>query len=90
MAEADRAFAALSTLLGDDNWFFGMEEPGLFDASVFAYTYLLLDGMVWEESILEEKLRKYGNLIEHKDRISRRFYMSNTKVQTSQKKNWRG
>ncbi|MCJ1389856.1 hypothetical protein MMC18_002713 [Xylographa bjoerkii] len=80
IAEADGAFAALSTLLGDNDWFFGVEEPGLFDASVFAYTYLLLDGMKWEEGTLEKKLREYGNLVEHKDRIARKFYRSDARA----------
>ncbi|MCJ1419323.1 hypothetical protein MMC32_005677 [Xylographa parallela] len=80
IAEADGAFAALSTLLGDDDWFFRADEPGLFDASVFAYTYLLLDGMKWEEDTLEKKLRAYENLVEHKDRIALRFYRSDAKA----------
>ncbi|MCJ1432771.1 hypothetical protein MMC27_002128 [Xylographa pallens] len=80
LAEADGAFAALSTLLGDDDWFFRAEEPGLFDASVFAYTYLLLDGMKWEEDTLEKKLRAYENLVEHKDRIALRFYRSDVRA----------
>ena len=76
IAEADGAFAALSTLLGNDDWFFRVKDPGLFDASVFAYTYLLLDGMKWEEDRLQKKLRAYENLVEHKDRIALRFYKS--------------
>ncbi|MCJ1398119.1 hypothetical protein MMC11_001316 [Xylographa trunciseda] len=80
IAEADEAFQALSILLRDDDWFFAAEEPGLFDASVFAYTYLLLDGMKWEEGILKEKLQEYGNLVEHKDRIARRFYGSDAQA----------
>ena len=41
--EAQQAFSALSTLLGDDGWFYGQEKPGWFDACVFAYTFLILD-----------------------------------------------
>jgi len=33
--ESDRAFEALSDLLGEDEYFFGEMKPGLFDASVF-------------------------------------------------------
>ncbi|MCJ1281437.1 hypothetical protein MMC26_000756 [Xylographa opegraphella] len=80
ISEADEAFGALSTILGNDDWFFRSKEPGLFDASVFAYTYLLLDGMKWEEGTLEKMLRVYGNLVEHKDRIALRFYKSDFRV----------
>ncbi|KZF23605.1 hypothetical protein L228DRAFT_246412 [Xylona heveae TC161] len=42
-SEAENAFDALEKLLGDeDEWFFGQAQPGMFDASVFAYTALLL------------------------------------------------
>ena len=73
-ADADGALAALSTLLGEDEWFFGADEPGLFDASVFAYTYLIMDGLEWRDRELAEKLSRYGDLVGHKDRIASRFY----------------
>ncbi|KAL8907670.1 MAG: hypothetical protein Q9171_005763 [Xanthocarpia ochracea] len=77
--ESDNAFAALSELLGDDAWFFGEAEPGLFDAGVFAYTHLLCDkDMGWKED--EERLGrdlregKCKNLVEHEKRIFEKCY----------------
>ncbi|QIW96489.1 hypothetical protein AMS68_002007 [Peltaster fructicola] len=50
LREADEAFSALSTLLGDKRWFFE-DEISLFDAGVFAYTHLLLDdALQWKEN----------------------------------------
>ena len=44
--------------------------PGLFDASVFAYTHLLLDeNLDWKDKRLTESLEQYGNLVEHQRRI---------------------
>ncbi|KAI0885824.1 uncharacterized protein GGS22DRAFT_134896 [Annulohypoxylon maeteangense] len=64
------AFEALSVLLGDDDWFFGMVRPGLFDAKVFSYTHLLLDErLVWEDWTLTEILMEFPNLVAHRDRI---------------------
>ncbi|KAK5746826.1 phosphatidylserine decarboxylase [Elasticomyces elasticus] len=42
MRDAEEAFAALAELLGGREWFFGVEKPGLFDASVHAYLELLI------------------------------------------------
>ena len=59
--EAVKAFDALSTLLGQDDWFFGQERPSLFDASVFAYTHLILSpSMKWRENKLAQHLKEYG------------------------------
>ncbi|KAK4998127.1 phosphatidylserine decarboxylase [Elasticomyces elasticus] len=75
LAGASDAFSSLSTLLGEDYWFYGAEKPGLFDASVFAYTHLLLDeSMGWRDDTLGEILRNYGNLVEHRNRISKKYY----------------
>ena len=65
------ALSALSTLLGSSRWFLAAEErPGLFDASVFAYTHLLLDDeMGWRSNELGDVLRSLPNLVEHRDRI---------------------
>ena len=69
-SDAQRAFAALSTLLGDSDNFFGADKPSLFDASVFAYTHLLLDeGMEWKEDRMSRGLKKYFNLVQHRERI---------------------
>lgn len=72
--ESHNAFAALSELLGDDQWFFGEAHPGLMDASVFAYTHLLLDtAMGWDEEKerMGMELREGGwrNLVEHRRRV---------------------
>lgn len=73
--EASRAFEALSTLLGDDEHFFGRGTPGLFDASVFAYTYLLLDDSLgWEQNTLAIHLKAHDNLVQHQRRLAERFF----------------
>jgi len=75
LKEAGEAFAALETLLGEEDWFFGSKVPGLFDASVFAYTHLLLDeGMGWRFNSLAEKLAGFHNLVGHRNRILERYY----------------
>lgn len=67
---ADKAFEALSTLLAEDEYFFGHERPGLFDASVFAYTHLLTtDQMKWGNTAMQDSLTKYGNLVDHQRRL---------------------
>ncbi|KAL8673965.1 MAG: hypothetical protein Q9168_001608 [Polycauliona sp. 1 TL-2023] len=77
--ESDNAFSALSELLGDDAWFFGEAEPGLFDAAVFAYTHLLCDekmGWKTDEERLGKSLREgtWKNLVEHERRIFVKCY----------------
>ena len=73
--EAEKAFEALSELLGDDEYFFSQGQPGLFDASVFAYTHLLLDeGMGWSETRMQEGLLKYGNLVEHRHQLLEKYF----------------
>ena len=68
--DAHNAFAALSTLLGEGDFFFGAGKPSLFDASVFSYTHLLLDeGMGWKEDRMIRGLEKYHNLVQHRERI---------------------
>lgn len=74
-SEADKAFEALSILLGADSWFFGGNKPSLFDASVFAYTQLLLDdNMGWKEKKLCTALRRRDNLVQHRERLRARYY----------------
>ncbi|KAJ2901250.1 hypothetical protein MKZ38_002114 [Zalerion maritima] len=90
-AAADEAFEALSTVLGEDDWFFGSEKgtdtkaggegatekevdprskPSLFDAAVFSYTHLLLDGdMAWQDRRLAELAAQSPALVRHRDRI---------------------
>ena len=73
--DASEALSALSTLLGEDQWFFGSERAALFDASVFAYTHLLLeDGLEWKDNQLREQIEKYGNLVQHRRRILELYY----------------
>lgn len=74
-AEAEDAFRALSALLKDDAWFGGAEQPGLMDASVFAYTHLLLDDKLgWEDGRLNEGVRECANLVRHRARILERYF----------------
>ena len=70
--QAEEAFAALEMLLSDDDWFFGASGPGLFDASVFAYTHLLLDdnlGKGWLDTRLRNALMSRKRLIKHRNRV---------------------
>lgn len=70
LADAREAFEALAVLLKEDEWFFGASGPGLFDASVFAYTHLLLDQrMGWKRNDLAEVLMGYENLVRHRERV---------------------
>ncbi|KAJ5082445.1 hypothetical protein N7532_011488 [Penicillium argentinense] len=72
--DAVNAFEALSSLLGDDDHFFGRPNPGLFDASVFAYTHLILDeGMGWKQNRLAPLLREHQNLVQHREKLLRFF-----------------
>ncbi|KAI9870954.1 MAG: hypothetical protein M1830_003590 [Pleopsidium flavum] len=74
-SEADNAFDALSTILGENTFFFNNENPGLFDASVFAYTHLFLDeGMGWKETKLIKGLKKHKNLIQHRQKIYKTYF----------------
>ena len=73
--ESDKAFEALSELLGEDEYFFSTAEPGLFDASVFAYTNILLDeGPEWQDRRMREGLRKCQNLVAHRRRILKTYF----------------
>ncbi|EOA87172.1 uncharacterized protein SETTUDRAFT_88017 [Exserohilum turcica Et28A] len=75
--QAAEAFAALETLLGNDDWFFGAQRPGLFDASVFAYTHLLLDdglGKGWVDTRLREALMARKRLVMHRERILTQYF----------------
>ena len=70
-----KAFTALSTLLGEDEWFFGAQEPGLMDAAVFSYTGLILDeGFGWGEWGLWNAVDERGNLKGHRERVLRGWY----------------
>lgn len=75
--QAEEAFTALDSLLGDDAWFFGTENPGLFDASVFSYTHLLLDdklGKGWLDTRLRDTLMSRQRLVAHRNRILEKYF----------------
>ncbi|KAL2827637.1 hypothetical protein BDW59DRAFT_144103 [Aspergillus cavernicola] len=73
-AEAAEAFEALSTLLGDKVHFFDRPNPGLFDASVFAFTHLILDqNMGWKYNRLGQLLSQHENLVQHRERLLKFF-----------------
>ncbi|KAF2126615.1 hypothetical protein P153DRAFT_297698 [Dothidotthia symphoricarpi CBS 119687] len=77
--QAEEAFAALETLLGDNRWFFGASGPGLFDASVFAYTHLLLDaklGKGWVDTRLRDALISRKHLVRHRNRVLAKYFSS--------------
>ncbi|KAH6891339.1 hypothetical protein B0T10DRAFT_309798 [Thelonectria olida] len=76
-ADAATALQALCTLLADDDWFFGASGPGLFDADVFSYTYLILDdGLAWQDPALAECLTGLHNLKRHRERLYERCWGS--------------
>jgi metaxin len=75
--QAEEAFAALEMALGSDEWFFGARRPGLFDASVFAYTHLLLDeelGRGWVDTTMCDAVRARKNLVRHRERILAEYF----------------
>lgn len=79
MHDAQEAFEALSTLLSDDLWFFyastADDGAGLFDASVFAYTHLILDERLeWGYNPLANTLRRFENLVKHRARVLDMYY----------------
>lgn len=93
--EARGAFAALAACLEEtateSGWFFGTEAPGVFDAAVFAYTYLILldpaaspadvDGaseVGWGGSTLANIVREFPALVRHRDRVYERCWGGST------------
>jgi len=75
MRDAAKAFAAFSELLGEDEWFFGQRQPSMLDASIFAYTHLILDeDLQWGENELGRQLSQHHNLVAHRDRIMNQFF----------------
>ncbi|KAI0505959.1 hypothetical protein F5B22DRAFT_489341 [Xylaria bambusicola] len=72
---AREAFRALNALLADEEWFFGSRTPGLFDATVFSYTYLILhDELPWENQRLKDILSEFPRLVNHRNRIFQRCW----------------
>ena len=73
--QAEQAFHSLSTLLGADKFFFGQTTPGLFDASLFAYTQIILDDSLnFSNPTLKKALQDQANLVQHRDRLIRGFF----------------
>ena len=88
---AESAFEALETALGEADWFFGREQPGMLDAAVFGYTCLLSDRRLgeeadgnWSEDETSQRLRavlhRFKHLGDHQARIFDRYFsMDKTK-----------
>ncbi|KAF2765435.1 hypothetical protein EJ03DRAFT_377826 [Teratosphaeria nubilosa] len=75
LRDAEDAFDALGSLLGNDEWLFGQAKPGLADASLFAYTQLILDdGLGWQQNKLADLVRRHGNLVRHQQRIEQVYF----------------
>lgn len=72
--EAEEALEALAGVLAESGtgWFFGAEGPGVFDCSVFAYTYLMVEFMGGEDG-LGGLVKRAGSgcLDGHRERVSR-------------------
>ncbi|EXJ93272.1 hypothetical protein A1O1_01664 [Capronia coronata CBS 617.96] len=72
---AEEALQSLSILLGDENFYFGQTTPGLFDASLFAYTQIILDEKLdWKQPALKLALQTHKNLVQHRARLMRGFF----------------
>ena len=75
MRDAEEAYEALAALIGSDDWFFESQKPGILDASVFAYSHLILDvNMAWKDNWLKRTLEKYQNLVNHQERIAEMYF----------------
>ncbi|POR36987.1 Uncharacterized protein TPAR_02812, partial [Tolypocladium paradoxum] len=75
LADAADAFRSLAALLAEHEWFFAAHAPGMFDAEVFAYTYLILDeGMGWRDDALRTCLAGFPNLVRHSARLYERCW----------------
>ncbi|KAG4303790.1 hypothetical protein PORY_002815 [Pneumocystis oryctolagi] len=67
-ADAYHALSALSTRLGQDEWFFGAKSPTFIDATLFSYTYLVLSIQLPNNTLMNS-LKKYTNLVNHATRL---------------------
>ncbi|KAK5632084.1 hypothetical protein RRF57_007798 [Xylaria bambusicola] len=77
--EAREAFRALNTVLADEEWFFGSRTPGLFDATVFSYTHLILhDELPWGNRRMNDILSEFPRLVNHRNRIFQRCWLAST------------
>ncbi len=78
-ADADAAWAALSALLGNDDYF--ASPPGLLDAAVFSYTHLILSlPLDFSARDIRISLSQYKNLIAHHERIDQLRSQSNIEL----------
>lgn len=78
-SEYRSALEALETLLGDDEWFFGGEEPGALDAEVFAYAWLVGHPTLgWGDAELGRMLGEFANLSKHRLRVYERCWGEKT------------
>lgn len=75
--QADAAFTALSTLLGKEDYFSKVKSPGLFDASLVAYTHLIFnfgDESIrnwpkWNDQRLWTIFSRHETLVMHRERV---------------------
>jgi metaxin len=75
--EAEEALSALESVLGGNKWFFEAKLPGLFDASVFAYTHLLMDetlGNGWVDMRLCSLVKQRKSLVAHRNRVLTTYF----------------
>lgn len=69
------ALETLSEVLGQDDWFFGADEPGMLDAELFSYTYLILDdAMQWKDLVLADGVLQFENIVRHRERLYARCW----------------
>ncbi|MCJ1339225.1 hypothetical protein MMC09_004514 [Bachmanniomyces sp. S44760] len=78
-SEAEKAFQALSTVLGEREWFSDAQDgPGELDAGVFAYVNVLLEeegmGGGWVDGRMQRGLRGLRNLVGFRRRVYKRYY----------------
>jgi hypothetical protein len=81
-SEAEDAFAALSTLLRNDTYFFGeryhpqgvteSSRPGLLDAGVFAYVWTVFANL--GQSDIAKIINKHENIVDHANRLNLLVY----------------
>lgn len=84
--DAEEAFESLDDLLEGHQWYsqtngsaIEEQKPGMLDASVFAYTHVILTLFASLSTNapgarLRSSLTKCGNLLDHHNRIAREYY----------------
>lgn len=73
--DARSAFSALSELLGEGEWFFSQSQPSMLDASIFAYTHLILDEeLSWGSNGLATQIARHQNLVNHRNRVLEQYF----------------